>query len=144
MTFIQRILKLNDHRPYPMPRRPWKYYQEWHDVLFAHWKVPLKPLRELVPQGLDIDLFEGEAWVSLVAFEVKKLRPHFIPSFPPISDFLEINMRTYVTRHGKSGIYCRAGLPRSRASCMARTCGTCSPTSHRKRTATSSSTWRTK
>jgi uncharacterized protein YqjF (DUF2071 family) len=105
MNFIQRILQMNDHRPYPMPRRPWKYYQEWHDVLFAHWKVPLKPLRELVPQGLDIDLFEGQAWVSLVAFKVKKLRPHFIPPFPPVSDFLEINMRTYVTRHGKSGIY---------------------------------------
>jgi len=105
MSLIQRILQLNAHRPYPMPQRPWKYYQEWHDVLFAHWQVPIKPLRELVPEGIDIDLFGEEAWVSMVAFDLKKLRPHFLPSFSPISDFIEINMRTYVLRNGKPGIY---------------------------------------
>lgn len=93
------------HRPFPMPERPWKYYQEWHDVLFAHWRVPFESVQELIPQGIDIDLYEGEAWVSLVAFEVKKLRPHFLPPFPPVSDFIEINMRTYVLRHQKPGIY---------------------------------------
>lgn len=93
------------HRPFPMPERPWKYYQEWHDVLFGHWRVPVETLQELIPQGIELDLYEGEAWVSMVAFEVRKLRPHFFPPFPPISDFIEINMRTYVKRNEKPGIY---------------------------------------
>lgn len=105
MSLVKSILRIKAHRPFPMPKRPWKYYQEWHDVLFAHWKVPVQVLRELIPQGLDIDLYEGQAWVSLVAFEVRKLRPHFFPPFPPISDFVEINMRTYVLRNQKPGIY---------------------------------------
>ena len=105
MSHIESILRMTAHRPYPMPQRTWKYYQEWHNVLFAHWRVPLEPLRELVPKGIDIDLFNGQAWVSLVAFDLIKLRPHFIPSFPPVSDFIEINMRTYVIRNGKTGIY---------------------------------------
>jgi uncharacterized protein YqjF (DUF2071 family) len=105
MGSIASILQMKAHRPYPMPERSWKYYQEWHDVLFAHWRVALEPLRELIPQGIDIDLFEGQAWVSLVAFDLKKLHPNFIPPFPPVSDFIEINMRTYVLRNGKPGIY---------------------------------------
>lgn len=105
MSHIASILQMTAHRPYPMPEWSWKYYQEWHEVLFAHWIVPLEPLRELVASGIDIDLCEGQAWVSLVAFDLKKLHPHFIPPFPPMSDFIEINMRTYVIRNGKAGIY---------------------------------------
>ncbi|MGE5395411.1 MAG: YqjF family protein [Candidatus Saccharibacteria bacterium] len=105
MSHISRILKMKAHRPFSLPQRPWKYYQEWHEVLFVHWRVPLAPLRELIPREMDIDLFEGQAWVSLVAFDLRKLRPHFIPPFPPMSNFVEINMRTYVIRNGKPGIY---------------------------------------
>src|SRR3954451_23064859 len=59
----------------------------------------------LLPAGLTLDLFDGEAWVSLVAFTIKRLRPHFLPSFPPLSNFHEVNMRTYVLRNAKPGIY---------------------------------------
>jgi uncharacterized protein len=105
MDSIQSILRDHEHRPFPLPDAPWKFYQEWHDVIFAHWKVPVKQLRPLIPDGLDIDLFEGEAWVSLVAFQLKNLRLHYFPPFPELSDFIEINMRTYVLRKGKPGIY---------------------------------------
>jgi uncharacterized protein len=88
-----------------MPETPWKYYQEWHQVIFAHWKVAAPSLIPLLPAGLKLDLFNGEAWVSLVAFSIKRLRPRFFPPFPPLSNFHEVNMRTYVLRNGKPGIY---------------------------------------
>ena len=105
MSSIQNILQETSHRPFPMPGTPWKYYQEWHSLLFAHWKVAAEYLTPLIPAGLTLDLFNGEAWVSLVAFTIKHLRPRLLPSFPPLSNFHEVNMRTYVLRNGKPGIY---------------------------------------
>lgn len=88
-----------------VPSGNWKFYQEWHDVLFVHWKFAPGRVKELLPYGLESDTFKGDAWISLVAFAVKGMRPHYLPSFSPLSDFFEINMRTYVTRKGRPGIY---------------------------------------
>ena len=105
MRSIENILQETSHRPFPMPETPWKYYQEWHHVLFAHWRVSGHLLTPLIPAGLTLDLYNGEAWVSLVAFTIKHLRLRFLPPFAPLSNFHEINMRTYVLRNGKPGIY---------------------------------------
>jgi uncharacterized protein len=105
MENVKNILRKTSHRPIPMPEGNWRYYQEWQSVIFAHWRVPVESLRKLVPKGLEIDLYNGEAWISLVAFTLKDLRLHYLPSFPPVSDFHEINMRTYVLRNNKPGIY---------------------------------------
>jgi uncharacterized protein YqjF (DUF2071 family) len=105
MNSIKKILLQNKQRPYPIPDANWKYYQEWHDVIFIHWKAPVEEVRRIVPTELDLDLYDGMAWISLVAFTIKKLRPHYFPAFPPVSDFHEINMRTYVKKKGKQGIY---------------------------------------
>ena len=105
MKSIESILHETSHRPFPMPATPWKYYQEWHQVIFAHWKVDPQLLMPLIPSGLTLDLFNGTSWVSLVAFTIKHLRPRFLPTFPPLSNFHEVNMRTYVLRNGKPGIY---------------------------------------
>jgi uncharacterized protein YqjF (DUF2071 family) len=70
-----------------------------------HWKVPPSALAGFVPKGLTIDTFNGDAWLSLIAFSVKKLRPRFLPPLPPISNFHEVNCRTYVVRDGIPGIY---------------------------------------
>jgi uncharacterized protein len=105
MSSIDNILSITAHRPFPMPEGSWKYYQEWHDVVFAHWTVPIVPLKQLLPRGLELELYEDEAWVSLVVFALNDMRLNSLPPFPYISDFYEINMRTYVTRKGKPGIY---------------------------------------
>jgi len=118
---IQHILQETSHRPFPMPATTWKYYQEWHHVLFAHWKVDAETLTPLIPNGLTLDLFDKEAWVSLVAFTIKHLRPRFLPPFPPLSNFHEINMRTYVLRKGKRGIYFLSiGAQKSGSALMAK------------------------
>jgi len=65
----------------------------------------LTELKKFVPNELEIDLFDGKPWVSIVAFTMEKMRPKNMPSFPPISDFHEINIRTYVKSNNKSGVY---------------------------------------
>lgn len=105
MDRISEILDTTFHRQYPLPDKPWKQYQQWHDNLFMHWKVPLSALTGFLPKNLTIDTFNEQAWVSMIAFTVKKLRPRFLPSLPPVSNFHEVNFRTYVIKDGVPGIY---------------------------------------
>jgi hypothetical protein len=102
---IQEILNTTRHRPWKMPNESWKFYQEWNNVIFLHWQVELSELKKLVPKELEIDTFDGKAWVSIVAFTMEKIRPKNIPHFPPISNFDEINIRTYVKSNNKTGVY---------------------------------------
>ena len=81
-----------------------KYYQEWNNVIFLHWQVELDLLTQFVPSGIEIDMFEGKPWVSVVAFTIEGIRPSYLPSFSPISKFDEINVRTYTKYGGKAGV----------------------------------------
>tara|TARA_A200000113_G_scaffold91191_1_gene81647 strand:- start:844 stop:1575 length:732 start_codon:yes stop_codon:yes gene_type:complete len=102
---IQKILNHKDHRPWKLPDEKWKFYQEWNNAIFLHFKVDLEELKKHVPKELEIDLFQGESWVSIVAFTMEKIRPKNIPAFSPISNFHEINIRTYVKKNNKTGVY---------------------------------------
>ena len=102
---ILEILNNTEHRPWQMPSEKWKFYQEWNNALFLHWQVELKELEKFVPKELEIDLFEGKPWISVVAFTMEKIRPRNLPSFPPVSYFDEINIRTYVKSNNKTGVY---------------------------------------
>lgn len=102
---IKEILSITEHRPWAIPSEKWKYYQEWNDVIFLHWQVDIQELQNVIPADLEIDLFEGKPWVSLVAFTMEKVRPRYLPSFSPVSDFYEINIRTYVKKENKAGVY---------------------------------------
>lgn len=86
---IQKILENSTHRPWELPDERWKFYQEWNRAIFLHWKVDFQELRNFVPKELEIDLFEGNAWVSVVAFTMEKIRPKNFPHFAPISNFDE-------------------------------------------------------
>lgn len=102
---VQEILHQIDHRQWDIPEGNWKYYQEWNKTIFLHWKADYSILRELVPKELEIDLYDGQAWVSVVAFTMEKTRPRNIPAFSPISNFHELNIRTYIKHKGKTGVY---------------------------------------
>lgn len=117
MSTIKEILSTTDHRPWPIPTRNWKYYQEWNDAVFLHWQVDLPALQGLVPPDLEIDLFEGKPWISTVAFTMDKIRPRYLLSFSPISNFHEINIRTYVKKGNKSGVYFLSIEGGTRISC---------------------------
>ena len=79
--------------------------QTWSDVLFLHWRVPVAALRPLVPPALGIDTHQGGAWVGLTAFHVEDSHPRFAPPLPWISDFFEVNVRTYVHFDGVPGVW---------------------------------------
>ena len=79
--------------------------QVWHDLFFAHWEVPLRKLRELVPRGLEIDTFEGRAWIGVVPFRMSGVRLRGTPALPGLSAFPELNVRTYVQAEGKPGVW---------------------------------------
>ena len=79
--------------------------QTWNDLLFAHWPVDAKHLRERVPAGLDLDRFDGQAYVGVVPFHMTNVAPRGVPAIPLVSAFAELNVRTYVTRGGKPGVY---------------------------------------
>ncbi|MGC3947595.1 MAG: DUF2071 domain-containing protein [Chryseolinea sp.] len=102
---IDEILNITNHRPWPLPLTNWKYYQEWNNAIFLHWKVNAEVLRKFVPAELEIDMFEGTPWVSLVAFRMDKVRIRYLPSFAPISCFDEVNIRTYARYKNKAGVY---------------------------------------
>ncbi|GGX05201.1 YqjF family protein [Aquimarina muelleri] len=102
---IKSILDTTAHRPWEIPNKSWKFYQEWNNAIFLHWEVELDELQKFVPKELEIDLFEGKPWVSLVAFTMEKIRPKNLPPFSPISNFYEINIRTYVKLNNKTGVY---------------------------------------
>ena len=91
------LLNRTDHRPYPIESSPWALSMEWHDLLFMHWAVPADSIRSLIPEGLELDLFDGKAWLGVVPFDMRNVRPHLLPSVPWLSNFPELNLRTYVT-----------------------------------------------
>lgn len=81
--------------------------QTWHDLLFAHWPVPPEMLRATIPASLALDTFQGQAWVGVVPFGMRGVRPRGLPPLPRFSAFPELNVRTYVTAPGgeKPGVY---------------------------------------
>jgi uncharacterized protein YqjF (DUF2071 family) len=93
------------HRPWPLPGGPWVMAQSWHDLLFAHWPVDARVLRQLVPPRLQVDVFEGRAWVAVVPFHMTGVRLRGTPALPWLSAFPELNVRTYVTCDGKPGVW---------------------------------------
>lgn len=102
---IKKILEKSEHKLLSLPTDAWQFYQEWNDVIFLHYKVEKEALLAFVPKDLNLEIYEGSAWISLVAFTMEKVRPKYLPPFGPISNFYELNIRTYVTTGKKSGVY---------------------------------------
>ena len=71
-------------------------HQRWENLLFLHWAVPAQSVKEHLPPGLEVDTYNGTAWVGVVPFFMRGVRPRFLPSVPGLSNFLELNVRTYV------------------------------------------------
>jgi hypothetical protein len=79
--------------------------QAWHDLLFMHWPIAADELRPLIPTQLEIELYDGSAWIGVVPFRMSGIRAHWLPPIPGTSAFPELNVRTYVRAGGKSGVW---------------------------------------
>jgi uncharacterized protein YqjF (DUF2071 family) len=77
----------------------------WGKLLFMHWPIEAALLRPLIPERLTIDTFDGKAWVGVVPFTMWGVRPSFIPPVPGLSEFHELNVRTYVHLNGVPGVW---------------------------------------
>ena len=91
--------------PPPAPRRPWVMRMRWVDLLFAHWPLPAETLAPLVPAPLELETFEGQAWLGIVPFVMEDVAPRALPAVPRLSRFPELNVRTYVTYRGVPGVW---------------------------------------
>lgn len=98
-------LDQTDHRPWPLPQRPWTWRQTWHDLVFLHWPVAASTLRPLVPELLEIHQLDGSAWVGVTPFWMSGVTLRSWPALPWVSRFPELNVRTYVTWRGQPGVW---------------------------------------
>ncbi len=81
-------------------------FQGWNRLTFLHWRYPPEAIRCLLPTNIELDTFDGAAWIGLTPFVVTGLRPPGLPALPWISHFPEMNVRTYVQGpDGERGIW---------------------------------------
>jgi uncharacterized protein YqjF (DUF2071 family) len=88
----------------PSDEKPLQF-QTWADLAFIHWPFPPEAVRSLVPRELELDLFDGQAWVGIVPFTMRGIRARGLPPIPGLSAFHELNVRTYVHANGVPGVW---------------------------------------
>jgi uncharacterized protein YqjF (DUF2071 family) len=69
-----------------------------------HWPVPVEAMRSVIPTSLELDLYNGEAYVGIVPFMMEGVRPRWWPESLSFR-FLETNVRAYVLCGEKPGVY---------------------------------------
>jgi uncharacterized protein len=80
--------------------------QLWRYLLFLHWAADPALVQSTLPEGLQVDTFNGKAWIGVVPFHLGMLRIAILPPIPGLANFWEINLRTYATdRHGRPGVW---------------------------------------
>lgn len=105
-----RLLKDTSHLPWGLPERMWRMRQRWSRLLFAHWPVPVAEVQAKLPAGLQVDVFDGWAWLGVVPFTMEQVRFRGVGMrtfrVPTAHAFPELNLRTYVVApDGRAGVY---------------------------------------
>src|SRR5438132_13220965 len=97
MSQIQMIVGGTDmERAYPtFPKVAPVMLQRWHEIAFFHWSCEPALLEPRLPAQLQLDTYDGKAWISLTPFLLTGLRPPMVPRALGLS-FPETNLRTYV------------------------------------------------
>jgi uncharacterized protein len=81
-------------------------FQTWSELLFLHWALDASEIQNTLPPGLYVDTHEGQAWLGVVPFFMRNIRPRFCPAVPWLSHFMELNLRTYVhDEKGRPGVW---------------------------------------
>ena len=79
--------------------------QEWRDLAYVHFGYEPSAVGALLPPGLDVDTWEGRAWVGIVPFSMRRISFPLTPPVPWLGSFPEVNVRTYVIRNGVPGVW---------------------------------------
>lgn len=76
--------------------------QHWRDLFFLHWSCSPDALQRTLPPPLRVDTFLGQAYIGIVFLHLTIDRPLGVLPYPKSSEFMEVNVRTYVY-HEKMG-----------------------------------------
>lgn len=89
------------------PGGGWVMSQHWNDLLFAHWPMAADAIAPRLPAGLEVDQFQGSAWLGVVPFSMDRVKVRGLPTVPGLRSFPELNLRTYVRDQitGTPGVY---------------------------------------
>jgi uncharacterized protein YqjF (DUF2071 family) len=79
--------------------------QQWLDLAYLHWRYDPAEVQRLLPAGLEVDTFDGSAWVGLIPFSMRGIGLGKGPGVPYLGSFAEVNVRTYVVRNGRPGVW---------------------------------------
>lgn len=93
------------HRPWPLPERAHALEMTWSELCFLHWPVAPAPLQRRLPPGLELDLFDGSAWLGVVPFRMSGVHLRGWPALPGARAFPELNLRTYVRHAERAGVW---------------------------------------
>lgn len=86
-------------------RLPWVISQRWGHLLYLHYRVAPDQLRGLLPAPLELDEFEGSAFVSVIPLHMEHVHLRDLFAVPGTANFAEVNVRTYVVHNGVPGVY---------------------------------------
>lgn len=93
---------------------------EWRNLINLTYRVPADLLEPRLPAGLELDLFEGHAYLSLVAFDFVNTRVKGV-RVPFHVDFPEINLRYYVRAgHHRGVVFVQELVPKHCIAYIAR------------------------
>jgi uncharacterized protein YqjF (DUF2071 family) len=95
---------VTDHERARMRERPTErpvMRQIWRHLGFLHWPIAVDAIARVLPPGLEVDTFDGVAYVGLVPFTIPLTRAAGWPHAPLAPAFHELNLRTYVHRGGR-------------------------------------------
>ncbi|MFC5558198.1 YqjF family protein [Ureibacillus thermophilus] len=102
-------------------RLPWMMKQIWSDILFLHYPVKKEKIEILLPPKIQLDTYEGQAWITIVPYVIKSIGVRGLPFIPLGRGIPGINVRTYVKMGEKPGIYfLKLALPQKLTAMMAK------------------------
>jgi len=86
-------------------KMPWIMTQRWQHLLYLHYRVDEATLRAVLPAELEIDHFDGSAWVTLIPLHMNRVHIRDLVPVPTTYRFPELNLRTYVHHQGVQGVW---------------------------------------
>jgi len=120
MAFVQRESAPREDCPTPIRRAVMK--QGWYDLAYIHFRYDPEAVAKILPDGIDVDMHDGSAWVGLIPFSMRGIGIPHLPSIPYLGSFPEVNVRTYVVRDGVPGVwFCSLDINRLLPTIAART-----------------------
>ncbi len=99
-TFEQRLIAREKPELKPV------LLQSWQELLFLHWTYDPEKLQTFLPEGLYVDTYNDIAYVGIVPFFMRDIKPAFFGTRLPGVNFYEMNVRTYVhDEQGNPGVW---------------------------------------